>query len=88
MSNAIESVGVITDNTTGRLNSSDINACYDYWNTYYPQSVTYPYYSNTICIDKGLQALSIVKALMNKKLVKLTTIKQFIDLMDELVKIL
>ena len=89
MSSAIERVVANAGtNTGGTFNTSGINACYDHWidrNPWYTSTI-YPYYGNTQ--DKGLTALSIVKALMDKKLVKLTTIKQFVDLMDEIVKIL
>ena len=91
MSNAREnSIGCADSRNTinnDGISSIGIDACYNSWVGEYPQVTPfYTYYSSPV--DKGLKALSIVKALMDKKLVKLATIKQFIDLMDELVKVL
>jgi len=64
---------------------------YDYWHEQrpivYPMPINYIFCSHTT-EDKGLKASSIIKALIKKKLVKIDTIDQFVDIMDELVKIL
>ena len=69
----------------------DMTGCYDYWHEQrpiiYPTPINYTFCSHTI-EDKGLKALSIIKVLIKKKLIKIDTIEQFVDIMDELVKIL
>ena len=70
----------------------DIIGHYNYWQEQRPASyltpiTTYGFYRPTV-EDKGLKALSILKVLIKKKLAKIETIEQFIDIMDELVKIL
>ena len=64
---------------------------WDYWqNFYYPQVIyqSYPVYIRERAMDKGKQAFEIIKILKDKKLVKLEKVGDFIDLMDELIKIL
>lgn len=55
--------------------------CYNNWSYWYqhPQYIT---------IDKTKQAFAIIKVLQNKKIIKLTTVKSFIDLVDEIIKVL
>ena len=57
----------------------------DYVPNYYPHynTITYP-----VIEDKGKKAYEIAKGLMDKKLVVVTRVKQFTELMDELMKIL
>ena len=65
--------------------------CWDYWERYhYPYIVkeSYPVYIQERAQDKGKQAFEIIKVLKDKKLVQLKTVGNFIDLMDELIKIL
>ena len=65
--------------------------CWDYWrNDYYPYIIreSYPVYIQERAKDKGKQAFEIIKILKDKKLVQLKTVGDFIDLMDELIKIL
>jgi len=60
------------------------NYCWDWWHQYY-----YPvYYPTTVYEDKGKKAIEIVKALMESKTIQVRTIKQFVDLLDRLMKIL
>ena len=66
----------------------DLNNVYDWWNQEW-----YPYYDYTIISptytqDKGAKAIKIVKQLMKKKLVKVNTVKQFVDLLDEIIMLL
>jgi hypothetical protein len=66
-------------------------SCWNYWqNYYYPHVIreSYPVYINERAKDKGKQAFEIIKILKDKKLVKLQKVSDFIDLMDELIKIL
>jgi len=66
-------------------------SCYHYWQDwYYPQVIkeSYPVYIQERAIDKGKQAFEIIKILKDKKLVNLNKVSDFIDLMDELIKIL
>ena len=64
-------------------------------NNYIPWQPYYPDYPTPIGSywwkdepNKTEQAFKITKALLDQKLIKLNTIKQFIDLMDKLVKII
>ena len=62
-----------------------------YWNEwYYPQVIreSYPVYIQDRAKDKGKQAFEIIKILKDKKLVQIPKVADFIDLMDELIKIL
>lgn len=65
--------------------------CWGYWRDYYYPSVireSYPVYVSERAKDKGKQAFEIIKVLKDKKLVTLSKVSDFIDLMDELIKIL
>lgn len=62
-----------------------------YWQDYYYPTVireSYPVYIQERAKDKAKQAYEIVKILKDKKLAKLEKVADFIDLMDELIKIL
>lgn len=62
-----------------------------YWQDwYYPNVIreSYPIYIRERSEDKGKQAFEIIKVLKDKKLVNLNKVGDFIDLMDELIKIL
>lgn len=62
-----------------------------YWTDYYyPQVIyrDYPVYVRERAQDKGKKAFELIKVLKDKKLVKLEKVGDFIDLMDELIKIL
>jgi hypothetical protein len=64
---------------------------YHWWmNDYYPNVIhtSYPVYLQERSVDKGVKAYEIVKNLSDKKLVQLKTVKQFVDLMDVLIKML
>ena len=65
--------------------------CWGYWNElYYPQVIreSYPVYIQDRAKDKGKQAFEIIKILSDKKIIRLDTVKNFIDAMDALIKIL
>ncbi len=65
--------------------------CWNYWQTYYYPYIikeSYPVYIQEKAIDKGKKAYEIVKVLRDKKLVQVRTVKQFIDLMNELIKLI
>lgn len=69
----------------------DIQSYYDYWEQWKPLSppvTQFQYYHTHTVEDKGVKALSIIKIMMEKKLIKLDTIEQFIEAMDLLVKVL
>jgi len=71
--------------------STDCCTVWDYWqNWYYPTVIreSYPVYLGERARDKGKQAFEIIKILKDKKFVKLEKVANFIDLMDELIKIL
>lgn len=77
-------------NTQAGILSTGIN-CWGYWQDYYyPQIIreSYPVYIQEKALDKGKQAFEIIKILKDKKLVNLQKVNDFVDLMDELIKIL
>lgn len=66
-------------------------SCWGYWRDhYYPEIVqhSYPVYIQERAQDKGKQAFEIIKMLKDKKFLKLESVGDFIDVMDELIKIL
>lgn len=56
------------------------------WQPYYNYPIIDYWWRNEP--NKTEQAFKITKVLLDQKLIKLNTIKQFIDLMDKLVKII
>jgi len=78
-------------NNTTNSNCNIPLTCWDYWqNCYYPQVIypSYPVYVQERAIDKGQKAFEIIKMMNDKKLVNLKTVKDFIEIMDCLIKIL
>src|SRR3990167_9122312 len=66
-------------------------SCWNYWQDfYYPQTIvhSYPVYLQDRAKDSGKQAFEIIKALQDKKLIKLEKVSDFIEAMDTLIKIL
>lgn len=64
---------------------------WNYWqNQYYPYVIreSYPVYIRERALDKGKQAFELLKALMDKKLVKLEKVSDFIEAMDTILKTL
>lgn len=61
-----------------------------YTDYYYPYVVkeSYPVYLQERAQDKGKQAFEIIKALQDKKLMKLEKVSDFIEAMDTLIKTL
>ena len=84
----------VTDNlnvATTNCASTGAMSCWNYWTDhYYPQVIhpSYPVYLQERSKDKGKQAFEIIKILKDKKLVQIEKVSNFIDLMDELIKIL
>ena len=79
------------NNMTIETTSGSTMSCWGYWQDwYYPHVIreSYPVYIGERALDKGKQAFEIIKILKDKKLVKLEKVSDFIDLMDELIKIL
>lgn len=89
-----------TDNGTFALTNSGTNTVYipdpsttlwGFWlGTYYPQVIrkSYPVYIQEKAMDKGKQAFELLKALMDKGLVKVDKVKDFIEAMDTILKTL
>lgn len=85
--------------TTGGL-SSQTNAIYygdppstawGYWQQYYyPQVIlqSYPVYLQDKAMDKGKQAFEILKSLLDKKILKLDKVSDFVEAMDTILKTL
>lgn len=66
-------------------------SCWQMWTDwYYPQVIreSYPVYIQEKAKDKGKQAFEIIKVLKDKRLINLEKVSDFIDVMDELIKIL
>ena len=64
---------------------------WDYWQGYYyPQVIreSYPVYIQERAQDKGHKAYEIIKTMMDKKLIKLDKVSDFVSAMDCLIKIL
>ncbi len=78
----------------GNTENNRVNAfisCWDYWRDYhYPQTIipSYPVYIQERAKDKGKEAFEIVKMLKDKRFINLEKVHDFIDIMDELIKIL
>lgn len=71
--------------------SYDNMTCWNYWHQYYyPQVIlqSYPVYLQHQAMDKGKQAFEIVKALLDKKLIKLDKVSDFVEAMDTILKTL
>ena len=76
--------------TTG-TDTFEAVSCWDYYHRYwYPETIIkeYPVYLQERSKDKGKQAFEIIKVLKDKRFVNLEKVGDFIDLMDELIKIL
>lgn len=90
----------LTDGFSGDINIAGTSDCFYYdsgttgwqiWRDwYYPQVIreSYPVYIQEKALDKGKQAFEIIKILKDKKLVNINKVGDFVDLMDELIKIL
>lgn len=71
--------------------SSNCMTGWSFWEReYYPKVIrdSYPIYIQERAQDKGKQAFEIIKALQDKKLMKLETVADFIEAMDTLIKTL
>lgn len=67
------------------------NSLWEFWRDgYYPNIIreSYPVYIQEKAMDKGKQAFEILKALMDKKLIKVEKVSDFIEAMDTLLKTL
>ena len=85
----------LNTNSLSTANTANISmgniSCYGYWRDYYyPQVIkeSYPVYLQERSVDKGKQAFEILKVLKDKKLITVSKVSDFIDIMDELIKIL
>ena len=80
----------LTDAGNTAIYNSTVS-CWDYWQgSYYPQVIhpSYPVYLQERAKDSGKQAFEIIKALQDKKLMKLEKVSDFIEAMDTLIKVL
>jgi hypothetical protein len=79
------------ENAFYATDNSKTLSCWGYWQDfYYPQVIreSYPVYIRERAQDKGKQAFEIIKILKDKKLIDMKKVGDFVDLMDELIKIL
>ena len=77
-------------NITNQLGIGDYTA-WNWWTEHYYPSIireSYPVYIQDRAQDKGKQAFEIIKHLQDKKLMKLDTVRDFIEAMDTLLKVL
>ena len=78
--------------TTGSSNityTDSNNSLWNYWqNQYYPYVIreSYPVYIQERAMDKGKHAFELLKALMDKNLMSVRTVKDFVDAMDIILK--
>lgn len=72
---------------TVRSQMGDMQNCYDYFYRHYPSVETTSYIYRT-CEDRGKRAYEIAKTLMQTDLVQVKTAKQFMELMDTILKAL
>ena len=73
--------------TSGTISPS----CWNWWySDYYPQVIkeSYPVYIKEKSYDVGKKAYEIIKVLRDKELIELNKVKDFVKLMDELIKLL
>ena len=64
---------------------------WDYWTGYYYPNIireSYPVYIQERSMDKGQKAFEVLKVLIDKKIVKMEKVTEFVDAMDALIKIL
>ena len=77
--------------TTGNAIGATGTSCWHYWTDHwYPEVIhaTYPVYIQERAKDKGKQAYELLKMLKDKRFINIEKVGDFIDLMDELIKIL
>lgn len=75
----------------GDFKQGQSQTCWNYWErTYYPIVIkeSYPVYLQERAMDKGAKAYEIVKHLLDKKIIKLEKVADFVEAMDVLIKIL
>lgn len=78
-------------NIDGAFTVNTPTTAWNYWTDYYyPQVIreSYPIYIQERAKDSGKQAFEIIKALQDKDLIKLDKVKDFVEAMDILIKIL
>ncbi len=89
MGNPLDGLGI--PGWYGDLNpTGKVTTAWDYWqNCYYPSVIreSYPVYIQERAKDKGKTAFEIIKALQDKKFLKLDKVSDFIDAMDTLINI-
>jgi hypothetical protein len=93
---ASQALGTLT--TTSAANSTSAfyydgsgGTLWNYWqNQYYPYVIreSYPVYIQERAMDKGKHAFELLKALMDKKLLKIEKVSDFIEAMDTILKTL
>ena len=88
--NLLNDLASVKSLSSQTLNTATVGSVWNYWqNDYYPNYIrSYPVYLHERARDKGKEAFEIIKMLKDKKFLKLETVGDFIDVMDELIKIL
>lgn len=86
-----KSFGYNQDKALYKVPDNKSLSCWRYFEEYYYPKVireSYPVYIQERAIDKGKQAFELIKMLKDKGFIKLGTVGNFIELMDELIKVL
>lgn len=83
-----ESGTLAFDGLTHPFDSTDLQLGYtDFW-PYYQTYHHYWPFPTVITPNKTETAFKVVKVLIDKKLAKIDTVKQFVELMDEVIRVL
>ena len=102
MNCSVQGLNIVPDQQTMTVSATNaMNTVYygdayggtlwNYWqNQYYPQVIreSYPVYIQERAMDKGKHAFELLKALMDKKLLKIEKVSEFIEAMDTILKTL
>jgi hypothetical protein len=80
-----------TDATGGWYQPWTSGTTWDFWQGYYYPYVikeSYPMYIQERSMDKGQKAFELLKILIDKKVVKLEKVSDFVEAMDAVIKVL
>jgi effector-binding domain-containing protein len=89
LNNFEQSSGTITTTTPGSGITNANYTCWNWWQDYYYPYIireSYPVYIQERAKDKGKLAYELIKGLIDKNFLKLEKVKDFIEIMDFLIK--
>lgn len=79
-----------TDTSFSELQFGDyynLRYCWDWWYQYY-MPIYQPVYYSTLSPDKGKQAIAIMRALMDKGIVKINKVEDFVKAIDVVLNVI